>query len=215
MKPSRLPMFRVTILSLAAAGLLIPARAARAHCDGLDGPVVRAAQKALTETNVNLVLIWVHQDAAPEIERAFARTLAVRRLGGEARQLADLYFFETLVRVHRAGEGAAYTGLKPAGRDLGPAISAGDKALETGDVTPVRALLAKQLEHGLEKRFAEVMARKKFAVNDAAAGREFVRAYVEYIHYVEGLHRAAAGGAEPHGEAHDTAASPHEHPEHP
>ncbi|HZD40652.1 MAG TPA: DUF6448 family protein, partial [Terriglobales bacterium] len=100
------------------AGLSLP-RQAIAHCDGLDGPVVKAAQNALQTGNVDLVLIWIRPKDEKEIRTAFQKTLAVRQLNPQARELADMYFFETLVRVHRAGEGAPYTGLKPPGRDLG------------------------------------------------------------------------------------------------
>ena len=62
-------------------------------------------------------------------------------LNAQARELADLYFSETLVRCHRAGEGAPFTSLKPAGRNLGPAIPAGDKALETGNLDSRRSRL--------------------------------------------------------------------------
>jgi hypothetical protein len=115
-----------------AAGLgflaLLPARAL-AHCDGLDGPVVKAAQRALDTRNSALVLIWVQGKDEPEIRTAFEQTLAVRELSPQAKELADRFSFETLVRVHRAGEGAPFTGLKPAGRDLGPAIPALDEAV--------------------------------------------------------------------------------------
>src|ERR1041384_6920551 len=154
----------LTGLAIWAAAILAP-DTARAHCDSLDGPVVKAAQRALAESDINLALIWVQKEDEREIKRAFEKTLAVRKLGPEAKELADLYFFETLVRVHRAGEGAPYTGLKPAGRDLGPAIPAGDKALETGDVAPVRALLSKELEHGLHQRFKEAMSKKGSATD--------------------------------------------------
>jgi hypothetical protein len=107
----------VTLVFLALA----PARAF-AHCDSLDGPVVKAAQKALATRNPALVFIWVQEKDEREIQQAFEQTLAVRALSPEARNLADRFFFETLVRVHRAGEGAPFTGLKPAGLDLGPAI---------------------------------------------------------------------------------------------
>jgi len=106
---------------------LTPARAL-AHCDGLDGPVVKAAQRALETRNPALVLIWVQQKDEQEIRTAFEQTLAVRELSLQARELADRFFFETLVRVHRAGEGASFTGLKPAGRDLGPAIPAAERS---------------------------------------------------------------------------------------
>lgn len=198
---------------LAVAAFLAPSRA-QAHCDGLDGPVVKAAQKALVEGNVNLVLVWVQKADETEVKRAFDQTLAVRKLNPAARELADMYFFETLVRIHRTGEGASYTGLKPAGRDLGPAIPAGDKALETGSVDPVVKLLTEKIEHGLREHFAAVVAKRKFAQNDIAAGRESVEAYVEYIHYVEGVFQAATSAAHGHfPEAEETPTSGHKHEE--
>jgi hypothetical protein len=98
--------------------LSAPARVL-AHCDGLDGPVVKGAQRALDTRNPAFAVIWVQAKDEPEIRTAFERTLAVRALSPQAKELADRFFFETLVRVHRAGEGAPFTGLKPAGRDLG------------------------------------------------------------------------------------------------
>ena len=129
---------------------LTPARAL-AHCDGLDGPVVKAAQRALETGNPALVLIWVQDKDEREILTAFEQTLAVRELSPQARELADRFFFETLVRVHRAGEGAPFTGLKPAGRDLGPAIPAADEAVRTGSIEPVRQLLMDTFQHQLAK----------------------------------------------------------------
>jgi len=173
--------------------VLILATSAFAHCDGLDGPVVQAARRALESGQVNHVLIWVQKQDEPVIRSAFQRTLAVRKLGPEARELADTHFFETLVRIHRAGEGAPYSGLKPAGRDLGPAIPAADKAVASGAVEPVLELLTEAARGGLHRRFHEVIARKSFKPADVTAGREYVRAYVEFIHYVEGVYGAAAG----------------------
>jgi hypothetical protein len=197
-------------VSLTALALLAAAFAttqiAQAHCDSLDGPVVNAARAALTESNVNLVLIWVQPNDESTIKHAFEKTLAVRRLNAEARELADMYFIETLVRVHRAGEGAPYTGLKPAGTDFGPAIPASDKALATGDVKPVLKLLSEKAEHGVREHFQEILAKKKFDKNNVQAGREFVKAYVEYTHYVKGIHDATARAT--HGHFPETAATP-------
>ena len=169
----------------------LPVEAASAHCDGLDGPVVKAAQRALQTGDLNPVLIWVQPQNEDEIEKAFTDTLAVRKLNPQAEALADRYFFETLVRLHRAGENAPYTGLKPAGRDLGAAIPAADKALETGSDEAVTQLLTDEVREGLNKHFKEVIEKKKYAPSDVAAGREYVEAYVTYIHYVERLHEAA------------------------
>jgi len=168
------------------------------HCDGIDGPVVTLARKALESGNVNLVLPWVRKDDEVEIAHAFEHALAVRKLGPQAKTLADHHFFETLVRVHRAGEGAPYTGLKPAGRDFGPAIPAADRALEDGSVEKVANLLAEAVRQGVHKHFQAAASRRKFEVDDVAAGREYVEAYVPYIHFVERLWQDATSAAHGH-----------------
>lgn len=190
-----------TALLVAVFGIAfvaLRANPAYAHCDGLDGPVVTAAQEALAAGDVNLVLIWVQGSDEVEIRRAFERTMEVRKLGPQAQELADTYFFETLVRTHRAGEGAPFAGLEPAGRDLGPAIPAADRALRSGDLTPLNDLLVDRMRSGLADRFKVAMAARKFATQDLEAGREYVERYVTFIHYVEGMYEAATRPVEGH-----------------
>ena len=149
----------LSVLAIGFVFLLMPATVF-GHCDGIDGPVVKAAQQALAKGDVNPILIWVQANDEAEIRRVFAKTLAVRKLNPEARELADLYFFETLVRIHRAGEGAPYTGLKPAGRDLGPAIPAADKAIETGALEPLLKLITSESTNGLREGADQPPCRK-------------------------------------------------------
>ena len=176
-----------------------------AHCDGMDGPVVTTAKQALDIGNVNLVLIWVQKGDEAEIKKAFERTVAVRQLNPQAKELADLYFFETLVRIHRAGESAPYTGLKPAGRDLGPAIPAADKALQTGSVEPLVKLVTEAAEHGVREHFAAANGAKTYDKNDVEAGRKYVQAYVPFVHYVERIYEATKAAA--HGHFHEAQGS--------
>lgn len=173
-----------------------------AHCDGLDGPVVSAARAALEQGNVNRVLIWVRKQDEAEIRAAFNETMSVRTLSPKAKALADRYFFETLVRIHRAGEGAPYTGLKPAGRDLGPAIPAADKAIATSSGKELATLLTKELRRGLHSHLEALIAKKGFAPDDVDAGRQYVEAYVPFIHYVERLYVAAVQKSEGHYDDH-------------
>jgi len=191
------------VLILCGSLLFLGSGEAIAHCDGMDGPVVLAARKALDTGNVNLVLIWVRKNDENEIKKAFQKTLAVRKLGPEARELADRYFFETLVRIHRAGEGAPYDGLKPAGRNLGPAVPAADKALAEGNVEPLVKLLIHLVNEGVHKQYAIARSKKNFNVDDVDAGREYVEAYVSYIHYVERLYEDSVKAA--HGHYHEPA----------
>lgn len=178
------------IAASAAAFALIWNASAAAHCDTLDGPVVAAARKALDTGNVNLVLIWVQKRDEAEIRNHFQKTLAVRKVSAPAKELADMYFFETLVRLHRAGEGAGYTGLKPAGK-IEPPIAAADKSLETGKLQDVAKLISQRMEEGLHRHFEDLMKKKKYNPNDVTAGRAFASAYVEYTHFVERLYDAA------------------------
>lgn len=184
------------VRSLMFAFLLVAcylgAQRAYAHCDGMDGPVVKAAQQALATRDVNFVLIWVQSAGEGEVRKAFANTMAVRKLNSQARELADLYFFETVVRIHRAGEGEPYTGLKPAGRDLGPAIPAADQAIEDGAVGPLIKMVNEAAQAGIRERFQKVAATARFEKADVRAGREHVKAYVELVHYVEELYASAA-----------------------
>lgn len=205
----KLPILLAAILAGLAALPLA------AHCDALDGPVVVAAKQALAKGDVNPVLAWVKAEDEAQIRTAFARTLKVGALGPEAKELAEAYFFETLVRVHRAGEGAPYTGLKPAGMDFGPAIPAADKAMASGDMKPVFELMHSVLKPGLEVRFKEARATRSQASADPASGRKAVAAYVDFLHYVDGVYRAAAGGgahtegAEAEGHAAPAESKPH------
>jgi hypothetical protein len=193
------------IMALAALGLASPAMA---HCDGLDGPVVSAARSALDAGNPNPVLIWVQSKDEAEIRAAFADALGVRKLNPKARELADRYFFETLVRLHRAGEGAPYTGLKPAGRDLGPAIPLADKAIASGSDQALAQVLANEAAKGVHAHFADLQGKRNFRPDDLAGGRDYVASYVRFIHYVEGLHQAIEATAGGHyGEGKEAAAT--------
>lgn len=177
---------------------IAPTSQVAGHCDGMDGPVVQAAQKAIATGDVNLVLIWVQKSDEDQIKKVFNETLVIRKLGAEARELADSHFFETLVRVHRAGEGAPFTGLKPAGRDLGPAIPAADTAIRDGNAETLIKLLTKTLQDRVRDHFNEALERQKFTRDDVEAGRAYVKAYVEYIHCVEALYETAARPAHGH-----------------
>ncbi|NRP74802.1 hypothetical protein ILFOPFJJ_05724 [Ensifer psoraleae] len=189
-------MLATVVILLGVA--LIPI-SARAHCDAADGPVATAAVRALDRGNVNLILPFAPAPAEPELRSAFEQSLNVRKQGPDAKALADRYFMETAVRLHRAGEGAPYTGLKPAGTDFGPAIPAAEEALETGKPDALTALMSEEVSHGIAQRYREARAhravtREPTAQADVAKARARVSAELAFIGYVEGIHLAAKGG---------------------
>jgi hypothetical protein len=185
-------MRRCLALFVASLSLFVPIQAG-AHCDSLDGPVVNDARTALDKGDVAPVLKWVKKEQEREIRDLFTQTMAVRGKGGDAMALADRYFFETLVRIHRAGEGEAFTGLKPAA-SVDPGIEAADEALRSGSARELANHLSAAIGEGIQKRFTLALERGKHAVDSVDAGRRYVEAYVDYIHYVENVHRLVSHG---------------------
>jgi hypothetical protein len=97
-------------------------------------------------------------------------------------------FVETTVRPHRAGEGAPYTGLKPAGVH----------APASRDLRQVKAVLAEEMEHGLTHRLEAVRnaaahtAEAKTA-DQVPAERERISAELGFVTYVEGVRQVIYG----------------------
>lgn len=166
--------------------LVFPANFVSAHCDTMDGPTVADARKAIEKNNVNYVLKWIQAADEKLIKEAFELTMKVRVLSPEAEKLADNYFFETLVRIHRSGEGVPYTGVKPSGTPIDEKILAADKAIALGNLSPLNDLVPKDKFPELQKCFDKVMSLKNFDVNNVQAGREYIEAYVQFFHFAEG-----------------------------
>jgi len=209
-------MARRGVISGVAAAIIIlvllMAGSALAHCDTMDGPVISQARQALERGDVKIVLPWVAADKEKEVREAFDLAVAVRGKGPKEKELADRYFFETLVRIHREGEGAPFTGLKPAGMDLGPAIPAADKALESGDPRPLLFLINEKVHEGIHKYYTVARERRAHAKDSVEAGRAYVQAYVPYLHFVERLYNDAVTPIS-HGAGEGGHAGPAGHPE--
>lgn len=169
-----------------------------AHCDWTKGPVVLDAQAALAAADVSGVLKWVAAANEQEIRDAFARTLKVRGQNAESRELADRWFFETLVRLHRQSEGEAYNGLRGDEYTPDPAIVLADQALASGSLEAVEKSVTAAVTDGLRERFRHARHAREHAEHNVDAGRESVHAYAEFVHYVLGLHQAAKGAREHH-----------------
>lgn len=157
-----------------------------AHCDQMNGPLVSDARKAIEQNNVNIVLKWVQAENETEIKEAFSQMMKVRDLSPEAKALSEKYFFETIVRIHRAGEGVPYTGIKPEGTPVDEKVMAADRSIELGNLSPLEGLVTKNNLPELTKRFNKVMSLKNFDVNNVEAGREYIEAYVLFFKFAEG-----------------------------
>jgi hypothetical protein len=182
-----------TVLTLGIYGFAV------AHCDTLDGPVIKDARKALEAKNVTLILKWVKQKDEKAVRAEFAKALSAN--GKKNAEAAERQFFATLVKIHRAGEGAPFTGLKPAGV-VEPAIVEADKALESGSSDALVKLVTDDVADGIRTRYERAFAAYKHKDESVEQGRDYVEAYIEYTHYVERLHLDATGkgGHDEHAE---------------
>ena len=196
---------KVAASGILAAGLLaLLAWSALAHCDTASGPVITEAKVALEKGDVTPVLKWVKKDNEAEIKTAFGRAVAVRAKGPEAKELADRYFLETLVRVHRAGEGAPYTGIKD--EPVEPIVAMADKALADASSEEMIKKINGHVAEAIRVKFKKVAEAKKNKDKSVEAGREFVEAYVTYMHFVEGIHTAVMSAGAHHAESEQGAA---------
>jgi hypothetical protein len=160
------------------------------HCDSLDGPVVTAARRALDAADVDVVLPFVPEEGEAEVKDVFQRTLRVRELDDEAREVADRLFFETVVRVHRAGEGAPYTGLRPAGLSFGPVIPLAETAVERGSAEAVSHFLGEELDGQLRRRLDEVKMLASGRGRSVRDARRYVEAMLGFEVYCHRLFEA-------------------------
>lgn len=176
------------------------------HCDSMDGPVVLAAKRALEAHDPRLALPYVKPEGEPEVLAAFERTIAAHDGNAKVNELADLYFCETVVRVHRAGEGAPYTGLKPAGLGFGPVVPVAERAVETGSPDELIQVLIDKVRHEVVERFEKAMTLKPHADDGVVAAREYVEAMLGLEVWSHKLYAcASAGPHEEHGEGHEHA----------
>lgn len=173
------------------------------HCDSLDGPVVVAARQALASGSVERILPFVPAAGEAEVRRAFDRTVAIRGQSPEVGELADRWFFENVVRIHRAGEGAPYTGLKPAGLSEGPVIPIAERALERGSGDELVGALGDIVADQVKHRLGRAMALKAHADAGVGEAREYVEAMLGLQVWSHKLYLAAlapAHGGEHHHE---------------
>ncbi|HET8524639.1 MAG TPA: DUF6448 family protein [Thermomicrobiales bacterium] len=184
----------VVVAATAFVFSLSRAEPASAHCDSVNGPVVAASQAALDAGDVRLILPYVHPEAEAELTAAFNEAMTVRALGNDAQVMADRYFFETAVRLHRAGEGAPYTGLKY-DAVLDPALEAADAALETGSLDAVYSVLNQALNTGVQEHYQAVIdARERESQEGTVeASRTRAEAELAFEQYLYGISQAVSG----------------------
>jgi hypothetical protein len=159
------------------------------HCDTMDGPVVTAAELALEMENVNYVLPFVKKKYEKELKDAFDRTIIVRELSGDAAEVADYWFFETAVRLHKLGEGKPFTGIKHSGLDWGFVVPKAEEAIQTGDITELEDFLMDFVQESIEKRFQDAISLKEYDLNDVEAARNYVNAMLEFIMFSHHLYK--------------------------
>ena len=198
-----------------AVALLKPLRAS-AHCDTMDGPTAQDGLQALETGNIALALKWVSPSDEEELRAVYDKARTARDQGPAAREVADRWFVENLIRVHRAGEGASFSGVQPYGVPVDERVAAADAAIASGDLAPLEGLVPADRWAELERRFATVLERKEYDATDVVAGRSYIAAYVSFFKYAEGEdhehdHEHDHDHDHDHGHDHGLAHAGHQH----
>lgn len=183
----------ITSVMLVLMFTLFSASQAFAHCDSYDGPVIKDALKAFKQNNVSLVLKWVNAEHEQEIKSLFDKTVKIKKTSAkEISQIIETHFLETLVRLHREGEGEPYTGLKPAG-SVTPVIQMADASIENKSADILVTKLKAHIEKDIREKYQLVQELSKTKDESVEKGRAYVAAYVSYTHTLEGLEAALKG----------------------
>ena len=187
----------VAVLVAGAVAAVLP-HPALGHCDALDGPVVSAARAAIEKKDLAPVLKWIGPDSEGEIRAAFARTLAVRGLSPEAKELADRSFFESVVRLHRAKEGGSLHGFEARG-DRPPVRPCAPWTMRSRRGRPTRSRDSSRSARpaAVRRRFGQLLEARRRAEDNLEAGRRFTASYAEFTHWIEALYGAAEGSTPP------------------
>ncbi|TSC76047.1 MAG: hypothetical protein G01um101431_1065 [Parcubacteria group bacterium Gr01-1014_31] len=170
------------------------------HCDTWDGPVIKAAKRAVAENNVAILLPYAPAEAEAELRAAFMKTMAARALGEAAREVAEQWLYETVVRLHRAGEGAPFSGLQPAGLSVGPVIPLAERAIETGDPQPLVDFLTAAVQEQLWNRFHHLEHLQEHAEKSTVEARQYTQAMLGFQVYSHQLYTCATDSVHGHGE---------------
>lgn len=158
-----------------------------AHYDSYDGPVIKEALVALETNNVDLVLKWIYPEQEAEIISLFTKTVKLKNEDQEVYSIVKKHFLENLVRLHRETEGEPYTGLKPLG-SVTEIIKMADNSLAEGNLNNLSSALTKHIEEVLKEKHEKAFALSKVKDESVEKGREYVAAYIDYTHTLEGIH---------------------------
>jgi hypothetical protein len=167
--------------------------------DITNGSVMDAAKMALDTGNVNYVLIWVPEASENKLKNLFAKTVCERRDRKDVQDIAFDWYFETVNRLHRAGEGTLYTCMNLAGLDERSVVPKVKRVIETGEAEEIIGFIPKTQEHDFRHRFRHVMEKKNYDVNNVVDGRAYVAAFTDFIVYLHHIYTSIpreAGHAE-------------------
>jgi hypothetical protein len=171
--------------------LLLSAHVLFAYCETLEEPLVRDARKALDQRKVELAFKWADKDREAEIRTAFDRAVKERETSPATAEATDKIFFETLGRVHCEGENFPFLGMNPSGPGVHPVRQEIDRALATDDVDDLSQRINSEVSKGIHERFDKVRQFEAGQQDDVDIARKYVDTYVDYVGYVEKIHKDA------------------------
>jgi len=152
-----------------------------------NGPVIIAAKKALETGNPNYVLIWVPEESENTLKNLLEKTFCERSTRKNIQNRGIDWYFESVNRLHFTCRWPHCPGMTSDGSDMKMIVSMVERAFETGNCEEICGVLPIAHTAEVKLRFHNVMNKRNYTVDDIAAGRAYVSAFIAFIAYLHNL----------------------------
>jgi hypothetical protein len=164
-------------------------------CNQHDGPVTRAAKRALETGNAQYILIWIQKESENTVKNLLERACCERTTRKDSHQRTTDWFFETVNRLHSAYYGPCNLDISTKSREEKEIILLVERACESGNVEELLTIIPDASAVEMRQCFEDVMKKRDYGGKNSAAGRVYISAVVDFIacvhHLCSGSHRAS------------------------
>jgi len=158
------------------------------HCDRNDGPVTRAAKRALETGNAQHILIWIQEDSENTVKNLLEKACCERTTRNDAHNNTVDWYFGTVSRLHSAYHGTHNLNISTKTPEEKAIILLVERACESGNFEDLSPVIPDDCTGEMRQYFDDVMKMRNFDKKNSAAGRVYVSAVVNFITFVYHLH---------------------------
>jgi hypothetical protein len=161
-----------------------------------NGPVIRAAKMAMETGNASYILIWLPKEAENTLKNLLERTYCENRTRKNTQNHSIDWYFKSVNRLHSRYGWPDYPGMKFKETDEETIALMVERAFESGNFEEINSIIPLNHSGDARERFHKVMMKRNYSVDDIAAGRVYVSAFIAFIVYLHNLSSGSPGKSE-------------------